>query len=648
MKKFILLTLGFLLFATANAENYYQLLSDYQKPKSGTRLQSANRLFALLYKEGFADTLRRFRRLDRATNAYLLEAMSEYTCNSGDFAKSIELCKEAAADCEALHDKVYAANCYSTLCVCFQRVGDLQEAIRYGKKCYDMDKQSGDPANMASSLSNLATLYTIDQQPAVARGYVEQSIALERKINDRPMLALRLGLACEIYTALHQYDHAIRLGKEAYAIDSKDGRGDKAGKRLAQLAAAQSAKGSDAEAEENFRKAIALLQKYNDQVSLGISDIQLGELLARQHRNQEAESYLTKGLSIADAIGNKTQQLKACKMLADLLAESNPKEALRYMKRVNGLEKDLFKTESENQINKFNIENETHKKEERIAEQNLQLEKEKDQRLLLIGTLILIAFGCIALLIINRLKTERNRELKYSNDLKDKFQSLIAHDLKNPVVSQTQMLQLLRQQSEQLSAEQRGEIVNALCTSSESLQALLLDLLTWSRLETGKTVYNPCTFSLQSVVEETRQQIDLQLQEKHLTLNIETGDNLLVESDRNMVATILRNLLTNAIKFSYDGGKIELRAQETSDRGLTLSIGDEGVGMDETMRKRLLTTQIGQSTQGTSGETGLGLGLIVCREMIKLCGSRLAVESNKGKGSTFSFQLKLSTNGQKD
>jgi signal transduction histidine kinase len=247
----------------------------------------------------------------------------------------------------------------------------------------------------------------------------------------------------------------------------------------------------------------------------------------------------------------------------------------------------------------------------------------------------------VILLIVNRyrrLVRRRNHELREMNDVKDKFFSVISHDLKNPVLAQKNALAAIVDNYGALTSDDIYQVCIELLDSSKSLIDLLYNLLNWSRLQTGRITFTSITFPLIDVVRDVQELSAMQLAGKSLTLLINVPLDATVTADRNMIDTLLRNLVGNAIKFSYSGGTIEINARKNG-QAWTVSVTDHGTGMSPAVQASLFSLATQKSAPGTCGETGSGLGLVVCREIMELHGGAISVQSVEKKGSTFSFTL---------
>jgi len=234
---------------------------------------------------------------------------------------------------------------------------------------------------------------------------------------------------------------------------------------------------------------------------------------------------------------------------------------------------------------------------------------------------------------------EKNRDdLKKLNETKNKFFSIIAHDLKNPFHSIMGFSELLSRSFDSIEDQKKKEFLSLIKDSSTSAYNLLENLLDWSRTQTNSINFSPANINISQILNENIQIHSVVSQNKDITINHSFPDNIRSYADANMINTVVRNLLSNALKFTPKGGLITIEAGIEREE-VFVSIKDNGLGMDENSRKKLFKIDEFHNSVGTSGETGTGLGLIICQEFIFRHNGQITVESESGMGSTFKFSL---------
>lgn len=231
-------------------------------------------------------------------------------------------------------------------------------------------------------------------------------------------------------------------------------------------------------------------------------------------------------------------------------------------------------------------------------------------------------------------------ELEKLNAQKDRFFAIIAHDLRSPFSSLLGFSEMIRKQTKDLTPEQVSEYVTVVNRTAEQAYNLLVDLLDWSRLQLDRMDFEPEALDLEQVINRNMEQMSLMAGAKQISITREIERALRVRADAQMVNTILRNLMDNAIKFTPDKGTVTVRARRTDSFGL-IEVTDTGVGMPSSKLEQLFRLDMKTSTKGTRGEAGTGLGLQLCKEMVERLGGELMVESTQGQGTSFRFTLPL-------
>ena len=262
------------------------------------------------------------------------------------------------------------------------------------------------------------------------------------------------------------------------------------------------------------------------------------------------------------------------------------------------------------------------------------------------GLIILIAIVIIsrsrqkAINEMNRITTLRNDELTSMNNTKDKFFSIIAHDLKNPIHSIHSLISYIAIDHTEMNPEELKYNLDVLEKNSKNVAQLLENLLTWARSQSGKITYTPMDLGINAIINNSIDIANIQAHEKSITLNYNNSisDEVLVQADSNTLITVFRNILSNAIKFTPDNGNINISAEE-DDRFVTVSISDSGVGIPEDKLSTIFDVDRNYSSKGTNQELGTGLGLILCREFVEKNGGTIWADSQIGVGSTFSFTI---------
>jgi len=246
--------------------------------------------------------------------------------------------------------------------------------------------------------------------------------------------------------------------------------------------------------------------------------------------------------------------------------------------------------------------------------------------------------------ITQRIKAEeeikrKNEELIKINSEKDKFFSIIAHDLRSPFNGFLGLTQIMAEELSSLKRDEIQEIALSMQNSATNLFRLLENLLKWARMKQGLIPFNKELVNLLPMVRDCVGMLKDATKNKEIEIGVNIPDLLKIYVDVEMLQTILRNLISNAIKFTPRGGKINILAKTSENKGVEISVADSGIGMDRAMVENLFRLDVKTNRNGTEDEPSTGLGLLLCKEFIEKHGGKLWVESTEGNGSVFYFAI---------
>jgi PAS domain S-box-containing protein len=235
---------------------------------------------------------------------------------------------------------------------------------------------------------------------------------------------------------------------------------------------------------------------------------------------------------------------------------------------------------------------------------------------------------------------QQNDKLKKLNTDKDRFITILAHDLKNPFNSILGFLNLLMRNIRKYDIEKIENLINIINNAAKNTFTLLEDILLWARAQSGKLPFQPEKVRLSTICKYVIDGLQLSANNKKIAINFSQKNDNQIFADVNMLNTILRNLVSNAIKFTNTGGQITI-SSEKNDTHLTITISDNGIGIDPDIQSKLFGISEKISTPGTAKEDGTGIGLMLCKEFVEKHGGKIWVESELGKGSNFIFTMPL-------
>lgn len=527
---------------------------------------------------------------------------------------------------------------YSCLLYCYHRLGDYTEALRYGELCLQYDELHGTQEDLSASLGNLAGIYSSAGKQDVAIEYLRRAIDIENTLlssdstHTPKSLAIRKAMLGEVLLAKSKslsgaeqksiLSEALQLTDDALQIERQLGRRAQEGMRLAQLANIYAALGQTVRAKEYNRQALDIARETGNKAS---------ELIILLQDNQ-----LHKAYTLARELGMKKQEYEACdRLYRQAAADAHPAEALQWLEKARVLHEQIQSEATAQQLTMAQVKYDTFRKEQQIAGQQLTIEAEQTRsRQLLLFSILTIAI--IALLIVVVLLIGyRKRAIEEAARYKERQYTILTHDLTNPMVAQQQVLRMLYRDFGFYTAEQTHALVGQLFSCSDSQLALLRNLGEIAHLEQGKRTMLPTRLDLSSLVEDAVSLMRSTADLKGVEILTKT-QRTLVTADREALRTVLRNLLSNAVKFAPKGSVVEVGT--TAPGTLYVHNSGEPVSPEQIDEIMHATTRVVSHT-GTNGESGIGIGLLLCRELIRLNKGTLTIDSSPENGTTVRVRI---------
>lgn len=586
---------------------------------------------------------------------------------AGDNLEAVNLLFQAEDLAIGINDITLLANIYINIGIIFTQVNELDKALEYFEKSLEICLATGNKHVAASNYNNIASIRAKKKDYSTALGFYQKALDLYVELDLQTNIAGTLNNIGNNYNRMKNYDEAYKCYLQSLDISNK--YKDNSG-RMYSLG--------------------NLADLFNEVVE---SDSEsAGRILAKEGGRRaiinKAIEYASTAAEIASDQVNKNTFVEWKKVLAQsyFLSGDYEKAYLNFQEMYN-VKDSLLQNENKASIEKLEARKNAELKQKEID----LLRKDKEFSTLLTIVLSIASLAAIAFVIhlvrylkkkdkINSLLIEKNKiiedafhELSAQNDTiiqtknelellneglverehelmtvnatKDKFFSIIAHDLKNPLGAMIGASNALIKLGDEFSDDEKNEMYGVIAASSEHLYSLLENLLTWARSQTGTIEFHPNVKTLKFVVDDTIALHQLQAENKNIIIESNIDDSIQVFADSQMIHTVLRNLVSNAIKFTAEGGKIRISARILSGNNhkkhVELRVTDNGIGMDESEVARLFRIDGGLRGQGTNSERGTGLGLIVCREFVEKNGGTIWASSKPNHGTTFSFTLPL-------
>ena len=575
------------------------------------------------------------------------------------------------------------------------RHGMMDSSIVIHKQVLEILKKENDEQLIAIATANIANCYLMKKWYETALTYFNEALSIFEKRNEKYRLAHIYDFMGIAFDEMEMYDEKQMYCEKALEIWNDKPDTLLRASVLNNYAVALLATNQFKKAEESLLEAQRICLLHGNKSYLSTVYNTLGNLSLKRYELDKAEIYAHKALEFAAELGEVENYCAINRTLAYVeeyrrnfdKSEEYVREALK-----TAIEYDLprekakcydllselsiarhdfrnhrfFRTNSDSIHNEIVSEKsriyakemearyETEKKEREIERQQSIIARQNMQRGLLVGGVAICVVFLALLWYMLRLRnrrndalTERNNMLSEMNSTKDKFFNIISHDLKNPTLALNDNLKVLVHNVRVWDAERLADFSAELLKSTEGQVELLNSLLNWARIQTGRITCIPVTFDLAVRLRNEIALVRKMAENKGITLDFQMPDDAPVTGDGNMLVTVVRNLLINAIKFTASGGTVMLSVSPISpttpvshDKYL-VSVTDTGTGMSEEQIQNLFRLDKPQTRRGTADEEGSGLGLIVCKELLGMHNSVLQVESEEGKGSRFWFELKI-------
>lgn len=559
--------------------------------------------------------------LTTMAQSYLEKIEQGFAAEDEDrFGDAIELLTSALPQIPS--DSVQlTSDVYVSIVTCYYRLGKFEQALEYGQLSLGYDEASGSLENLSSSLSNMGAICMAAHREDLGVQYLQRAIGIEQQLGRKDKLAIRMGMLSEIYTQMTEYEKALPLIEEALKLEEEIGNPQKIAIRHSQLGNTLLHMNRFAESEEHLKQGEALHRQFNNLPSLALTLLSRAVSARCLNKYAEAERCVTECIEIAQQIGMNKIRMDSYHEMARIYKLRNDMRAYDYMLEYTKLKDSITTQQVQEQIADMEVRYQTREKEQQIAMDEVIIAR---QRLVYLSLAVLLILSIVALVFLMR-----SLKLKEQNmQLRNRFTRLISHDLKNPALAQQQGLQQLCRYLDILDNTTLRQELTHLSQDADAQVDLLYDLLDWSSLQTGKLSYSPLRFDLVQLAQEVIKQHRGQAQIKGIDLLADNqSTDPFITSDRQMVASILRNAISNAIKFTNTGGQIRVIIADQR-----ISVQDNGRGFDVAKQQKQKSSEA-----GTRDEKGSALGLNLARQMATLTHSKLEIDSKIGQGTTINL-----------
>ena len=592
---------------------------------------------------------------------------------SGNYKNALDYYYISYSKYEQIHNKAGMAYVENNLGIVNFYLGNYDKSLEHYLNAIRLSKEEGSPI-AASFYNNIGIILDERQRYNDALNYYRLSLEAAQKDKDSSGIATAFNNMAEVYNHQGKYDSAKIYYSKALKINDK--LNDLQGEALVYLNF-----GDLALKQKKYKlahKNLDISEKLYRQIGDTISLAYLYEVRAKTFLEQRKINKALKIALLGYDYSVKSEVIDLQKRFAQIISkiykEKNKyKKSLEYFKKYKALSDSIKQISVDNQLAnyeaqiKFEAEKrkiELENSKQRAKQQALILQEKQRRNIILLVVLVLaiIVFFTLKSNFMqkkhNRMLTEKNQQInEHSEELlqtlqqlsvreqqlselnatKDKLFSIIGHDLRGPVGSLQSLMQLLVDQYDMFSADDIKNMLSTAKESSEQTFSLLENLLMWAKTQKEEVIYESKYQDLKPIVDNNIRLLCGTAEIKSINV-IPRFESCFAYFDTNTVSTIIRNLLSNALKFTKENGVIEIFCTELKDE-VKITVQDTGIGMDKEMINKLLDPSQIVTTYGTNNEKGSGLGIKLCIDLVHKNNGKFTIQSEKGVGSKFSFTL---------
>ena len=590
---------------------------------------------------------------------------------------------------ERLNDKKALIDIYLTLGECYAEIHKNELASEYFEKGLSLSKKIKDSSKIAESFIKIGKMKIPSVDLDSALNCFDNALKISEKNNDIQNQILAINYLGILNYILDDLQEAEKLSFKGLKLSERNNFLD--GIRLANehLAIIRIKQGKYKEALEFNKKAFDISQKmdywanypavyynyaviynrmgdfdkaiefmnesgkirksYADFRGMGSDLSMLGRIyLAKKDYSNAIKKFLEakKILEDYNAIRPLVSVLSGLSTAYENLGDY--KTALGYFKEFKIFSDSVYNENVKRQTAILNLKRQIEEKDREIKylEEINRVQSKVQNYLIIFSSIILVLFISSIVLYIKVRKSKQNlaeinKKLVSLNNEREKFFSIISHDLKSPFLGILGLIELLKEETNKSDNMQLKNLVDKLENAVNNQFKLVDDLLNWTRLQSGKMVFEPTEFILTDVLNESIESLRNFSLKKNIRIKTEIEKDFLVRADRNMISSVIRNLLSNAIKYSFTDTDINVLIYKKNDDFVSVQIKDNGIGIPEENILKLFSVESNISTEGTQKEKGTGLGLLMVKEMIEKNNGEIIVKSKLNLGSTFEFSLPI-------
>ncbi|RED91896.1 signal transduction histidine kinase [Marinoscillum furvescens DSM 4134] len=577
-----------------------------------------------------------------------LSVLAQIANNQTDPRKKLEFANMLVKEATTHKSPYYQHHAYLNEGQAYRLMGDFDVAIYALFKALNFAEKAGYERGVAASNTALADVHSLVGNHNDAVLYYKKALTQLQGQNSRLQALTLLNLGDEYYMS-KMYDSALVCFERSKAIYEQLGD-DSSGLayNLGNIGLVKAEQGELEEAERNVRDAIEQLKAHQDHYGIAIFLTYMAEIYQRKGLLNGARSFADSSMRISKRYGLKNEIRDNSLRLADIYAMSSDYEtAYKFHQQYVELKDSIANDELYNRMENLESAFELAKKQ---GEVDLLKARQKNQQIIITTAIIVtIILTLLAIVIfryyrakakINKVLEEQKRSLESLNETKDKFFSIISHDLRGPINSFHGISHMIKHFVKTKDTDQLLEVADDIDRSVDRLSNLLDNLLNWAMQQQGQFPYVPEKLSFNEVAADLLNIFANMAKGKQVRLINDLQGEMTLWADRNTTQTIFRNLISNALKFTPPGGQVKVSGHCEEEKAV-IRVSDTGVGMSVAKLNKLFEVHGEKSTFGTAGEKGLGLGLLLVQEFVEMNGGHIEVQSTPHEGTAFTVKLPL-------
>lgn len=586
------------------------------------------------------------RAINLAENKNYIELLSETKNyvgvayrNLGRLNTAVNYFSQASEIAHELNDSIQIGFTYNNLCRVYLLKGEFSTAIENAFSALRIFEAVGDERGVGYANLNLGRIYSTQKSFEKALLYLGKSAEIRHSSGDKEAEASTKSNIAQVYLQMKEYGKALKIYDEILvthkALNNKRG-----------IAEVYTGKAEIYKQLKNYNRAMQFLSmalKLNSDLSAryGVinNELALGEIYMAISDFSKAESLFHKVAIHSLEAGFTHEELEANQRLGELyVLQKNLDKAVYYLNKYNTLNENVFGQQITNTIADLQTAHEMEKKESENLILTQLLEEEANRLWLLQIIVILIILLGVVFYGRYIAKSKANALLKELNFTKDKFFRILAHELRNPFNALLGYTKFIQDEYDDLDDNEKRNIIDELGTSLYNLYFLLDNLLNWTATQVEEVRVSPESILLFEIIDEIEALFHGAAKAKRAQISNHVSKDLECYSDKNMLRTVIRNLISNSLKFTPMGGSIKVTAED-KDQMIIVKVIDDGIGISEEGISKLFDYDTHFSTDGTNKEKGSGLGLILVKDFVEQNGGSVEIISSQGKGCEVKFTI---------